>query len=346
MLNNRRPSGWLYNGDPDYEGTTVAQRRAIQNQLDLLEAQQLSNELVEQKMKEDKDNANLIANATINASKLKSENDLKLHQIKNNDDEYKRKLTLCDNLGLDYTEINNLINNILEPDSTKMKKLNDLNLELTELKNKYSNTVKSKTSYVDFKINEVQNKLQGLRSQYAALSPSSIGNDNFASRILLNSIFVLIILLTTVLSFEAKEILICIIPILIAIVYNFYYHIQHKKQYKLNKSNLKNKIDKLSKELQNLNDDKLKIISQIPNENVDTSAEQEQLNVKINKLKDDISSEIYDKVLKFDNFRYQHYNEEIETLFKQLKLTVTKLDYTKIKEYGTIKDYMYFLRTL
>ena len=251
MLNNRRPSGWLYNGDPDYEGTTVAQRRAIQNQLDLLEAQQLSNELVEQKMKEDKDNANLIANATINASKLKSENDLKLHQIKNNDDEYKRKLTLCDNLGLDYTEINNLINNILEPDSTKMKKLNDLNLELTELKNKYSNTVKSKTSYVDFKINEVQNKLQGLRSQYAALSPSSIGNDNFASRILLNSIFVLIILLTTVLSFEAKEILICIIPILIAIVYNFYYHIQHKKQYKLNKSNLKNKIDKLSKELQN-----------------------------------------------------------------------------------------------
>lgn len=346
MLNNRRPSGWLYNGDPDYKGTTVAQRRAIQNQLDLLEAQQLSNELAEQKMKEDKDNANLIANATIAASKLKSENDLKLQKMKNEDDEYKRKLSLCDKLGIDFNEINNLINNILEPDSTKLEQLNNYNSQLNELKNAYSNTVESKTAYIDFKINEIKNKLQSLRAQYSSLSPSSVSNDNFGNRVLINSVLILIILLATVLSFEAKEVLICIIPIVIAVLYNWYFHLKHKRQYNLKKSNIKNSIDKLNKELNKLCDDREIIVSKIEKEHIDTSNEQKKLTIKIKELKDSISSEIYNKIIEFDNFRYNHYNEEIETLFKQLKLTITKLDYNKIQGYGSIQDYMHYLRTL
>lgn len=45
MPNMRRPPGWLSNGDPDWEGTTVAQRRQAQMTYDLLAAQEEANRL-------------------------------------------------------------------------------------------------------------------------------------------------------------------------------------------------------------------------------------------------------------------------------------------------------------
>ena len=54
MAINRRPSGWLYNGDPDYKGTTVAERRAIQNQIDIEDQLIKNNKLLEEQIEQDK----------------------------------------------------------------------------------------------------------------------------------------------------------------------------------------------------------------------------------------------------------------------------------------------------
>lgn len=54
MTINRRPSGWLYNGDPDYKGTTVAERRAIQNQIDIEDQLIKNNKLLEEQIEQDK----------------------------------------------------------------------------------------------------------------------------------------------------------------------------------------------------------------------------------------------------------------------------------------------------
>lgn len=47
---NRRPPGWLDNGDPDYKGTTVAERRQMQNTWDLLAEQERANQIEQEKL--------------------------------------------------------------------------------------------------------------------------------------------------------------------------------------------------------------------------------------------------------------------------------------------------------
>lgn len=81
MPQNRRPPGWLPNGDPDWDGTTVAERRQAQNTYDLLVEQEKANELAKEKLQQDRENARLarenaerIAEATREAEEDRLEN--------------------------------------------------------------------------------------------------------------------------------------------------------------------------------------------------------------------------------------------------------------------------------
>ena len=87
MPRNVRPSGWYYDGNPDYKNTTVAQRRQMQNIWDLLAEQEKANELTQEKIRQQKiNNDNLIdaidRNNLMN-KKINDDNNNALKEIEN-----------------------------------------------------------------------------------------------------------------------------------------------------------------------------------------------------------------------------------------------------------------------
>ena len=81
MPQNRRPPGQLPNGDPDWDGTTVAERRHAQNTYDLLVEQEKANELAKEKLQQDRENAEKIAKTVKEAEEDRFENELYIPQL-------------------------------------------------------------------------------------------------------------------------------------------------------------------------------------------------------------------------------------------------------------------------
>ena len=90
MPRNRRPQSYIVS-NPDYQNTTIEQRRQMQNTWDLLEQQEIANDLAQQKLKQDEINSKRQAEATIQAAreaadreynnKLKLENQKFINEI-------------------------------------------------------------------------------------------------------------------------------------------------------------------------------------------------------------------------------------------------------------------------
>ena len=69
---------------------------------------------------------------------------------------------------------------------------------------------------------------------------------------------------------------------------------------------------------------------------------------KVKELYDNIkksnAKNLYENSEKFYNFRVNHYNDEIEKLFKKLDINLKRIKENEIKNIGTIKDYDKFIR--
>ena len=50
--------------------------------------------------------------------------------------------------------------------------------------------------------------------------------------------------------------------------------------------------------------------------------------------------------IKFNEFRYNHYNKDMENLFKNLNLNIDRIDTTKVKNTGTIDDYTDYINNI
>ena len=101
MPSNRRPQTLF---DPIYKGT-LQEIKDAQNQWDLVEAQEKANKLQEQKMQQDKENAERIANATRQAEEDRYNNELELEEIRQQHDDEKRYKKMCDDIGVVYKDI-------------------------------------------------------------------------------------------------------------------------------------------------------------------------------------------------------------------------------------------------
>ena len=66
---------------------------------------------------------------------------------------------------------------------------------------------------------------------------------------------------------------------------------------------------------------------------------------KIDSLNNKYKLDRYNKYMNFIEFRKNHYNKEIELLFKKLNLPVFVIDYKDIKQEGTINDYKDYIAT-
>lgn len=156
MPKNPRPPGWIVT-DPDWEGTTRAERRNAQNTYDLLVEQEKANNLAQEKLKQDRENAEMQAQATIQAT-IQAEKDRFLYQAllqqsQQNFEEEQRKIRLCDNLGIDYEDIKEFDTYLYLGDGVKNNRIDELNTII-------SNKEKTLRNYRDNRPNEKSIKEQ------------------------------------------------------------------------------------------------------------------------------------------------------------------------------------------
>lgn len=291
MPRNVRPSGWYYDGNPDYKNTTVAERRQMQNTWDLLAEQEKANELTQEKIRQEKiNNDNLIDAIDRNNLMNKKINDDNNNALKEIENMKLQRLKLehfykiCENEGIDYDDIKLFFQKLQEPDPVIMNKINILNKELEDLNAKYS--YKQQTKYNEY-VNSYNKVLIKLRETEDDL-------DNV-------SIFTKLFNKNKIIKLEKK------------------------------KSSLQNKINELKNILDNY---------EIQESDIDIKYE--DINKTIKNLNEQNKQYIYNKCISFLNFRKNHYNKEIELLFK--KLNIAPLDTKEIIKTGSKKDYIEYIR--
>lgn len=314
MPNNRRPQGYLVT-DIDYQGTTIAERRQMQNTWDLLEQQEIANKLTAEKIKQDSINAKLQAEATIQAAKeavdreydnkirlenQKFLNELELELIRQNHDKLMRYNQLCDKYNLNYDDIKE-ITNYLNKRNPKID--NEIEKNKIELS----------------KVRQRLNKLKNPITQYNQERLSIKGQINKLNYKIANYV---------------KDT-------------SFIIKLFNNKKYK-NKLNIyKDEINLLNKRLQEL-DIKLDNIDDTEYTNR-RNLIMDKINLytnKIDELENKNNEYIADNYKEFAQFRSNHYNEEIEDLFEKLDLHLFKIKDDDIKKKGTIEDYRKYIKKL
>lgn len=176
MPRNVRPSGWYYDGNPDYKNTTVAERRQMQNTWDLLAEQEKANDLTREKIKQEKiNNDNLIdainksnlINKKINDDNnqtLKEIEDMKLERLK-----LEHYYKICEAKGIDYDDIKLFLQKLQESNPNILNEINTLNKKLEDLNktkiktyhNKYNEYVNSYNKVL-IKLKETEEELSNI----------------------------------------------------------------------------------------------------------------------------------------------------------------------------------------
>lgn len=392
MPQNRRPPGWLPNGDPDWDGTTVAERRQAQNTYDLLVEQEKANELAKEKLQQDRENARLarenaerIAEATREAEEDRLENELYVQQRQHELDKEMRYYKLCDELGLNYDDIRKLSLWVIQP-------TNEQRVELYETEKKADNI------FFTDEINELYEKMDQKEKEYKITVQNNKSKNRFSNAYIsvkgvdgisggteiqlnkiikqkkvLNSFFnmlilgLIICLFIYIFSISTNTIFI-ILSIIIAglIGFIFYYEKfklnksikiiknaisnehkarEYREQAYIDRSNkekyLKEELSKIEKQIDELEEKREKELS----ENEDY--------ISLEKKKEYLSEHMdYTKgptlnALKFNEFRKNNYNLEIERLFRKLEITTfSHISEDEIVNTGTVEDYNKFIENI
>lgn len=165
MAINRRPSGWLYNGDPDYKGTTIAERRAIQNQIDIEDQLIKNNKLLEEQIEQDKKLQHVQRAIFFQQEREAEEREREADERK------------CEKLGLDLDDIEEFMNSmiyqingygydeeetkiIMDCFSSEIKELEEQNIKL---KNKFFKTSSTKKK-IEKNNEEIENNKKLMKS--------------------------------------------------------------------------------------------------------------------------------------------------------------------------------------
>lgn len=313
MPRNARPGGIFGDMDYGWKGTTLNERIQAQNVWDLLEAQEKSNQLAEQRLEQEKENAKLMANATKQAERERFNNQLYLEELREDQATKERQLRLCDDIGVDLQDLQEFYAII-----------NDIDISPT-------NDISSKIVEVEKQIDSINKKLQ-----YCEENKPCEEN---------------------VIYHENKEINYCNREIernnkklaqksLILRIFSF------KLRAKINQLK-EDKIEteqKIKIKLKNFNENKDKLISEHNNRVHNLESQLPDLQNKLNQYKtehnkilDKIKQDKYKQIMDFNNFRSNHYNDEIEMVFRKLHMKFPLVD---IKKEGTIKDYNRYIRKI
>lgn len=353
MPKNSRP--WIF--DPYYEKSSLKEIQEAQNQWDLLNEQEKANRLAEEKLQQEKElervrreeereNAELIAEATKQAEQERYENEQniekqrqqhneKMEELRQKNDEINRYLKLCDNIGMNFEEIMKflfLLNNagsredITEKNKltkeaeihyNKVQEFKDSNSEIDDIQE----LIKQKEEYLEILTRQYSSKKELFQEQESRNKPKQEEKKKkgFFSNIFGNN------------NTRNED------TIDLGIKINL--NISQDELLKM-----ETEIEELKKEI-----DKYKKIyekqSELPpeieeewNKFIDIAGKRTKISEKI---KEYLKTEPNFK--KFNEFRKEHYNNEVENLFRKLDIGLDYIRSEDIKNNGTIDDYSRYI---
>lgn len=365
MSGNNKPiyignDGAIYNSweEKNQADARYKQHKQQLNELENLRAEQeraneLTQQLAQQQIDEERANAERIAQATVQAEKEKALYQAILQQQQHNFEEEQRKIRLCDDLGVDYEEIKLFEDYLSNGDNSIIEKIDSLN-KVIEYKEKSLKEYRNNKPNEQDITRKYNSKITTL--QYKANSISRGDGLSVIYQIAINFFLVIAVGIFLTLQEENANWNMIIISF---IIFNIVYSLFSKMKQKINASPIRKEIKELEnkrdKELKEFRTNKEKILLNYNERVSGCTKELEESKQEKEKLeKENIQLQI-NKHTKFMEFRTTHYNEEMEMLLKKLKLqSLTTLDkafelqngYIEecANKKGTVKDYIKYIR--
>ena len=326
-----------------------SQQQVLQQQME----QEMANKLAQQKMAEERANAEKIAQATVQAERERALYQATLQQQQHDYEEEQRKIRLCDDLGVDYEEIKLFENYLSEGDNALIEKIDSLKNDI-ERKERLLEEYRNNKPDENKIINSFEEKLFDLRDE---LDIVKSGDGSLLIIVIMTIIFGILLAFMCIgaddIFFLVKLMLslyaICTIPlVLITKVPTKIQTNKLKAQIKEIEKHKKIALDEFNKTKENKLLEYNEKVSNYLKDIDKAKKEYEELENQNKQL-------LVDKGNKFIEFRLTHYNEEMEMLLNKLKLKSLKVidmafeqQNGYIEEYaskkGTVKDYIKYIR--
>ena len=332
------------------------------------ELQQQQLQLTQEKLQAERENAEIKAKAIKQAEQDRFKNQLQLELLRQSRENTQRKLRLCDDLGVDYDEIQLFINYLSNADDSLNEKSYKIsnNIEYKEKAlNDYRKNKPDKSNIVkeyDRKIKSLESNVLCVENSYKNYS----ADVSVAYLLVLNLGLICGIIGCGIAWLSSNQALwgnwtIGLVIGMIAI--NISYRTLKNMKATTEKNNklksLKEDIEEAKREkdnaLKKFSEEKENLMLKY-NENVSrVTKEIEELKIEKENTENEIKRILCEKYNKFMEFRTAHYNEEMEMLLRKLDLTyLTSLDKEfiaingdideHIEKEGTIKDYIQYMR--
>ena len=398
MPNNRRPPGW-FNSDPNWENTTIAQRRQAQNTWDLLAEQEKSNQIAEEKLEIEKEKLEYMKQKDLkqndNNTSISNKETLSMDKFK--------QLHLSNSVGINYSELE-LFFGILEHGNIELlNEIQDIKLKIQnsnneeerykledkimslELKNeKFKEDVyikfiifranyynkrmeelfkqlkfniitkndeeyefsKEDSQYFDFEgykvcsdvFNEI-NEDRGTENDYinfirkfitnnGKYSEKDMKNEGLCEELNVdyNSIMQFYNLLLDIKKIAKEK-------------YDEWHDVRLPEFIKEIEDN--QPLIRANKKIQDCYDSGIRIFPDILSSYLFLTKNDVD---DIEKCPEDIKEILYKRLDDFNNFRSNHYNEQIESLFEKLELkNISNFDLKKIRMNGTVEEYIKYM---
>ncbi len=400
MPKNRRPQSYFVS-DSDYKGTTVAERRQMQNTWDLLEQQEIANQIEQERLEVEKEKLQYMKQKDLK----ENNNDFCKNEEGRKDITRYKKLQICNNIGINYLELERFFYLLEYGNIELLDKIKDVELKIQnsnseeeiykledekesfELDNEkfkkdmYAKFIDFRADYYNKKMEDLFKKLDfniiaKIDEEYEFSAEDSeyftfegyktcsevfeeIYEDRGTEEDYINFIRKSIASNGKFSKIDIKNEKLCEeLNVDYSIIIKFYNSLLNIREIAKEKYDEWHNVRlvefvkeiednqpliRANKEIQDCYDNGIRILPNILSKYLYLS---ENGTDDIADYPEDIKEILHNRLKGFKEFRYTHYNEQMELLFKKLELkSIYNLDLLKVREKGTIDDYIKYMKS-
>lgn len=342
-----------------------ANKLAEQNSKIAEQNNRIMQEMHEQRLREERENAERIAEATRQAEIDRYENEKLLEQQRLDNQKEMRFYNICDEAGIDYNDIRKfnvwLNNYTLKQNNEQLRKIEKVQRKIYSGELKIVTDENKKLSEkIELKRQEKNNNMFLINNRKVKYTESMAETriENVQKRIKNSKILAIatavasvILLIMGIKDSYIIETLFWLYGIAFIVEVFCIGIIKGSKTLIHNLNEYINKEKILSQELKDYeNEDKMQKvkINELFNKRQEELAKDEKFSefyLEVDRINQMLLKGVCPNTMEFYKFRLCHYNEEMEKLLRKLELNLTTINKNDIKSTGTFKEYVDFIET-
>ena len=337
----------------------------------IIKGQQESNELLREKINEERRNAEMLAEATKEAEEKRYLHDLELEEQRQEHDKLMRYYNLCDNLNINYDDIQNLelwLNNLTQEqyrwaglaetnygDYILTEDIKQIRQKYKSMENELEEQKERLIKNKDIEVKGLERQTKGNKDSINKLIEENTKAISIISALIMFSIFIIIfgiILLLDEVTTLAIVILITTSIFDLAFIDRIFKLKKGKKIMKKAiqkneqaKKNIENRITNLKKGLNSINNE-LDRMYEIRYKELEEDKEYQKLNDDYIESFKMLFKGYRPNKREFYNFRINHYNKEMEQLFNKVGIYLEKIEIDEVVSEGSIEDYINYIEDI